>query len=84
MQIRIFHLIFVLENQASRERYWIDLYRNSVLNVLDGDGVDKKAYLKEWELQNKKKRDDYREERKDIKKEYDRQRYLRRKGNIYH
>ena len=68
-------------DDVARERYWIDFYRNDVLNVLDGDGIDKKVYLKEWELQNKKKREDYREERKDIKKEYDRQRYLRKKKN---
>lgn len=69
-------------DDVSRERYWIDFYRNEVLNILDGNGFDKKEYLNKWESENKKNREQYREKRKAIKKEYDRQRYLSRKKSL--
>jgi len=66
-------------DDVSRERYWIEFYKDIILNVLRGDGLDHKEYLGDWEKKNYKERVKYREDRKEIKKEYDRQRYLKRK-----
>jgi hypothetical protein len=66
-------------NEPSRERYWIDYYKDTICNILAGNGVNKKEYLNSWEEKNKDKRKENREKKKEKKKEYDRQRYLKKK-----
>lgn len=56
-------------DDTSRERYWIDFYKETTLNIQKGDGLD-----------YKKRNIEYREKIKESKKRYMRQYHLRNKN----
>jgi hypothetical protein len=72
-------------NDVSRERYWIENYKDTLLNIKRGDtGLYREEYRKEWEEANKEHRKEqmkeYYEVNKEKKKEYDRERYQKIKN----
>jgi hypothetical protein len=65
-------------DDISRERYWINHYKETVLNIQKGDGLDHKEYQKEyWNREDNKQRNRERlkiHQQKKRNKEYENQR----------
>ena len=43
-------------DDVSRERYWIEFYKDTILNIQKGEGLNHKEYYKEyWDKNNEKR-----------------------------
>ena len=51
-------------DDTTRERYWITYYKDSIVNIVNGDGFNKKEYEKEYYIKK------YKEHRKEYNKQY--------------
>lgn len=70
-------------DDVSRERYWIEHYKDTVLNVKKGDGLIYKEYKKKWVEANKEHTKEYmreyyqsnKEKIKEHQREYEKKKY---------
>jgi hypothetical protein len=64
-------------SDVSREIYWIEYYKDTLLNIRRGDaGLSQKEYKKEWEEANKELRKEQRKQRNKSNRDY-RNQYMR-------
>jgi len=78
-------------SDVSRERYWIEHYKDTVLNIIRGNtGMTHKEVMKEWEQDNREHRKEYKKQKmkelyesnREKKKEYQKEYRLKNKKTL--
>lgn len=67
-------------DDVAREDYWIDYYKDTVLNIKRGDRrLSEKEYNKEWRESNREYMKEYRESNREHWNQYRREQYKKNK-----
>jgi hypothetical protein len=58
-------------NDVSRERFWIEQYKDTILNIRKGNtGLSKEEYFKQWGVVNKEHKKQYNKEWRETNREH--------------